>query len=421
MFERLLNSILPQRAELARQREARRIITELTRQTDSLTKKDVATWRRAWQSALSIENPNRQMLYDIYQDCLVDLHLLGCIGQRKGMVFKTGYRLVKADGTEDERASALIQAEWFRQYCHLVLDTRYWGHSLIQFGDVVQGADGLTFERVELVPRKHVCPEYGVVLRMQGDDWHSGIPFREGDLAAWCIEAGQPYDLGLLLAIAPQCISKKNMMAFWDMFGEIFGAPMRIAKATTTDDNERKKIANALERMGAAFWGLFPDGTDIEIKESAREDAFNVYDRRINRCNSEMSKGILNQTMTIDNGSSLSQSATHLEVFENVVRDDKRMLASHVNDHLLPFMEQHGFPVRGLHFAWDDAVAYTPEQQNQTEQTVLARYEVDPKYFVEKYGIPITGERKQPEMLPADGMMARLLQHATGGDPDFFA
>ena len=76
--------------------------------------------------------------------------------------------------------------------------------------------------------------------------------------------------------------------------------------------------------MGSAFWGLFPDGTEIDIKESSRGDAYNVYDKRVDRCNSEISKGILNQTMTIDAGSSLSQSETHLDVFENVIEADKK-------------------------------------------------------------------------------------------------
>lgn len=48
--------------------------------------------------------------------------------------------------------------------------------------------------------------------------------------------------------------------------------------------------------------------------------------------------------MTIDSGSSLSQSETHLEVFENVVEDDKTMLAYNINDKLMPFMLMHGFP-----------------------------------------------------------------------------
>lgn len=234
-----------------------------------------------------------------------------------------------------------------------------------------------------------------MLLRNTGDDWRSGINYRDGELAKWCLEIGKPYDLGLLLKCAPQCISKKNMLGFWDMFGEIFGAPMRIAKATTTDDAERAKIEAALENMGSAFWGLFPDGTEIDIKESNRGDAYNVYDKRVDRCNSEISKGILNQTMTIDAGSSLSQSETHYDVFENVVKADQTMLANNVNDHLLPFMQMHGFPVGGLRFEWDDAAAFTPSEQREMERVLLEYYEIDPQYFTDKYNVPITGVREK--------------------------
>lgn len=379
--------------QFARQRESIRLTTQLMRQTDTLTRKDISLWRQAWQAAINLDHPNRQLLYDIYTDCLVDLHLQGCIGQRKGIVLKQRHRLVDADGNTDPRATALLEREWFYDYLNLALDARYWGHTLIQFGDITQGAEGPTFTSVELVPRKHVCPEHGVLLRNIGDDWHDGIPYRDSDLSRWSIEIGKPTDLGLLLSVAPQCISKKNMLGFWDMFGEIFGAPMRIARATTTDPSERRKIEGALQNMGSAFWGLFSEGTDIQIVESNRGDAYNVYDRRVDRCNSEISKGILNQTMTIDSGSSLSQSETHLEVFDNVIQSDKKMLAYNINDHLLPFLLSHGFPLGGLRFEWDDSAEYTPSEQREIERVLLQYYDIDPQYFADKYNVPITGVR----------------------------
>ena len=381
-------------AEFVRSKNGRRLTAELVRQTDALTQKDIAMWRNAWQSAINVDYPNRTVLYDIFTDCLVDLHLQGCIGQRKGMVMKARFYLADKDGKKDDRGTALLEREWFNDYCSMALDSRFWGHSLIQFGDIRKTSDGFTFDGVELVPRKHVCQEHGVLLRNVGDDWHSGIPYREGEFADWCLEVGKPYDLGLLLYCAPQCISKKNMLGFWDMFGEIFGVPMRIAKATTTDDRERAKIESALENMGSAFWGLFPEGTEIDIKESSRGDAFNVYDKRVDRCNSELSKGVLNQTMTIDAGSSLSQSETHYEVFENVIKADQKMLAYNINDHLLPFMLSHGFPVGGLRFVWDTATDFTPSEQREVERVLLQYYDIDPQYFIEKYNVQITGLRQ---------------------------
>ena len=380
--------------QFAKSRQGIKLTAQLMQQTDSLTKKDIETWRQAWQMAIAIDNPKRGVLYDIYTDCLVDLHLSGCVGQRKGKTLQKDFLLVGTDGKKNEHITNLFKKEWFLDFIDLALDSRFWGHSLIQLGDIVKDEYGLRFNGVELVPRKHVCPEYGVVLREPSDDPKNGISYREGDFANWCIEVGKPRDLGLLLKCAPACISKKNMLAFWDMFGEIFGAPMRVARTNTQDAKERSRIEQSLDKMGAAFWALFPEGTDIEIKESSRGDAYNVYDKRVDRCNSELSKGVLMQTMTIDSGASLSQSETHLEIFEDVIAADARFISDVVNDKLLPLMIKHGFPVNGLSFEWDNTATFIPAEQREMERMLLQYYDIDPQYFIDKYNVQITGVRK---------------------------
>lgn len=380
----------------ARSKQGLKLTAQIMQQTDSLTKKDVGMWRQAWQMAINYDYPKRAPLYDIYTDCLIDMHLTGCIGQRKGKTLHKKYKIVNNKGEEVADATALIQKEWFLDFIDFALDSRFWGHSLIQLGDIINDTAGMRFDGVQLVPRKHVVPEYGMVVRDPSDDWHTGVPFREGEFADWCVEVGKPRDLGLLLKCAPSCISKKNMLAFWDMFGEIFGAPMRIARTSTTDSAERDRIEKSLDTMGAAFWALFPEGTDIEITESSRGDAFNVYDKRVDRCNSELSKGILMQTMTIDSGSSLSQSETHLEIFNDVVEADAKFIDFVVNDKLIPLMIKHGFPLKGLSFHWDDSATYTPAEQREMERMLLQFYEIDPAYFTEKYNIKITGTRMPP-------------------------
>lgn len=375
-------------------REAKKLLVDLQLQTEMLTKKDIGAWRMAWQRAIDVQNPNRCALLDIYTDVGVDMHLTGCVGQRKGFVTKRGFKLVDKGGKKNDEVTALFETEWFDEFVSLVLDSRYYGHSLIQF-DVPIDRDGqMQFPIPELVPRKHVRPEYGVIVRNQNDVPQSGISYREGEFADWCIEVGRPHDLGLYLKCCPSALSKKNMLAFWDGFGEIFGMPIRIAKTTSQDEKSRNKIQDMLAKMGAAFYGVFPNDTEIEIKESSRGDAYNVYDKRIDRANSELSKGVLNQTMTIDSGSSLSQSQVHLEVFENVIADDQKLVRNVVNNKLIPFMAKHGFPVVGYTFDWDDTVIYTPEHIREVERMLITGgYEIDPKYFADKYGIEITGKK----------------------------
>ena len=378
----------------AESRDAKKLLVDLQLQTEMLTKKDIGAWRMAWQRAIDVQNPNRCALLDIYTDVGVDMHLTGCVGQRKGFVTKRGFKLVDKGGKKNDEVTALFETEWFDEFVSLVLDSRYYGHSLIQF-DVAIDRDGqMQFPIPELVPRKHVRPEYGVIVRNQNDVPQSGISYREGEFADWCIEVGRPHDLGLYLKCCPSALSKKNMLAFWDGFGEIFGMPIRIAKTTSQDEKSRNKIQDMLAKMGAAFYGVFPNDTEIEIKESSRGDAYNVYDKRIDRANSELSKGVLNQTMTIDSGSSLSQSQVHLEVFENVINEDQKLVRNVVNNKLIPFMAKHGFPVVGYTFEWDDTVVYTPEHIREVERMLITGgYEIDPKYFADKYGIEITGKK----------------------------
>lgn len=377
--------------------QQRQMVIDLFQQTERLTQKDVANWRMAWQRAIDVDNPKRLLLYNVYTDVEIDPHLTGCIAQRKGFATKRAFRLVDKDGKEKLDTTALFEQEWFDEFLSLVLDSRFYGHSLIQFGSPVIVDGKMRFSYIELVPRRHVVPEYGSIIRDQNDDARNGLSYREGKLAEWVIEAGNPHDLGLFLKCAPNALSKKNMLAFWDGFGEIFGMPIRIAKTTSQNKQDIDRVEDMLRSMGAAFWGVFQEGTEIDIKESSRGDAYNVYDRRIDRANSEISKCILNQTMTIDSGSSLSQSEVHLEVLENVVNADEKFLCNMVNNRLIPFMARHGFPVEGFHFVWDDTPTYTPEQIRQTEQMLInGGFDIDPQYFIDKYSIPITG-KSQPD------------------------
>lgn len=366
------------------------IVTELLRTTEFLSKNDIDKWRNAWQSAIDVRNPNRQKLYDIYRDAMADAHLSGCIQQRVGFVMSRSFKLVDQNGDANQEAVHFFDQSWFKELCRLALDSIWYGHSLIELGDIVSDGDGHpSFSNVTLIPRKHVIPEYGRVVSRVGMNWQSGVEYRKPPFSDWLIEAGQPYDLGILLKAALHTIPKKHALSFWDCFAEIFGMPMRIARTTTRDPNEFRRIEDMIYN-GASNLGMVTDmTTEIQFVESGKGDAFNVYDKRIDRANSELSKLTIGQTMTIEDGSSLSQSQTHLQVFMNLVESDRDMLRDIINNQLIPKMAKLGFPLKGLRFEWDDAVDYTPEQQVAFETMIADRYEVDPSYFEDKYGMPV--------------------------------
>lgn len=382
-------------ADKTTRRNAQHIISKLQRTTEALTKSDIQKWRKAWQQAISIESPNRQMLYDIYRDTATDAHVTGCIGQRTGFVLSKSFNIEDKSGKPCDELKHYFDQEWFYELCRLILDSIYYGHSLIELGDIRKDGDGCPcYSEVKLIDRKFVIPEHHRVVTDLGQDWTTGIDYREPEWYNNLIEAGKPDDLGLYLKAALHAIPKKNVLAAWDVFSEVFGMPMRVAKTASRDKADQQRIEEMLKGMDIAPCALFPEGTDIQIIESTKSDAFNVYDKRVDRSNSEISKLIIGQTMTIEDGSSLSQSQTHLKVFENLVESDAKMLASIINNQLIPRMIRHGYPLKGYHFSWDESVDYTPEQQMEYEKMISDRYEVDPKYFADKYNMPV-GERIQ--------------------------
>ena len=362
----------------------------LLKQSHDLYRKSIAHWRQAWQQAISVQNPRRGALYRIYDDIMADSHLNGAIEQRKHMTLSKNFYL-SIDGKQTDEYLGIFNTVWFKNFMEQCLDSIFYGYSLIELGKVTENG----FEYVKVVPREHVCPEYGVILKNEYDPIKNGIKYTEEPLSKWCIAVGSKDGLGKLLSCCPHAISKRNAQGYWDEFGQLFGMPVRIAKTASHDKNEIAQVADMLKNMGPAAWGLFPEGTELDLVENGKGDAFNVFDRRIDRANSEISKCILGQTMTLDSGSSYSQSEVHLTVLKNIIERDADMVRDIVNTKLIPLMVDKGILPKVLEFNWNNDTQYTSEQQLQMEQMLLsAGYEIDPQYFVDKYGVPIKG-RKQ--------------------------
>lgn len=370
----------------------RQILSTLIQRSDSLARKDIAAWHAAWRSAISKTNPQRRLLYDIYTQNMIDNHLSGCISQRKDHTLQKPFILVdKKTGKESTVAWEYFQIQWVTQFMECVLDSIFWGYTVIELGEIEEHNGILQYTYAKTIPRKNVSPDFRRILRDDTDQPSDGLDI--DDFSSCLIEVGNTDDLGLLLKVAPQCISKKNMAAYWDTFGEIFGMPLRVATTQSQNEDDWNQMTTMLRDMGSSGWALLPDGSKVEIVDSGKGDAFNVYDKRIDRCNSEISKAILGQTMTVDNGSSLSQSSTHLKIFEKICARDAVMLRNIINGKLLPIMKQSGFHVDGISFEWDNTIEFSPEQQQSIEQTLLQYYDIAPEYFVEKYKIPIIGVR----------------------------
>lgn len=367
-------------------------IIEIKEMTQQLAKNEIQDWRTAHQMALNVENPKTYKLHQIFTDTKLDGHLIGARRNRKIKTLGRKFKITN-QGTLNEEATKLLNARWFKKSLNYSLDSIYEGPTLLQFEDLIREGK-LRFKNVKVVPRPHVVAKFNVVLKELSDEPKDGIDYTKPPYSNWLIMVGDPDDLGLLLPVSKDVISKKYALQFWDQFAELFGMPIRIGKTSSRNTKDIEKIESMLEDMGSAAWGLFPQGSEIEIVESTKGDSWMVYDKRIERANSEISKAILGQTMTMDNGSSKSQALVHETVSDEIAEEDADFIRDLVNDDFLPFFRMHGFPIHeNDEFEWDDTYTYSPEEMKEIEEMILQHFQVDPQYFIDKYGITITGKK----------------------------
>lgn len=384
--------------------KARKVITELKPQSELLTKKDIAAWRKAHQMAINIDNPRRSDLYNIY-DFTVDLdtQVTGVTRRIKFGVGRRKFRMVDIQsGKEDPEVTNLLDASWFKKSQRLYVDSYHYGHSLIQFGDLMESPQ-LRFNSVELIPRRHVCPEYGVLLPQVGDEpLKKGIPYRTGGMTDWCLECGESDNLGLYLKVAPPAISKKHVLIFWDNFAEKFGLPIIYGTSTSNNDSDLVKMEDMLRNMGNSTWGLFPEGTVLSLIETAKGDAFQVFDKRVELADKQICIALAGQTMVFMDGSSRAQAQVHEDGFEELKETYADEFKDWVNISLIPFCIKHGFPFAGYRFEWDNSKQYTPDQLKDVIQMLLdAGYEIPDEYLTDLYNIPIIGRKeRQPQIEP---------------------
>ena len=376
----------------------------IVEQSNARSRKDIASWRSALQAAENIMRPRRILLYNLYDELTMDTHLAGLFDQRKLRVMGTRFRLVDAaSGEEDTETTKRLDTPWFTELLGFLLDSVAWGHSLVE---LMSGDDG-QLQSAELIPRRHVLPETGIVIKQQIDE--TGWPFREGADAAYLVEFGGKKDFGLMAKAAPLVLFKRNAMMAWSEYTEIFGMPMRVGKVVSRSDSDLDRMERMLQQMGSASYGIFQEGESIEFIESTKGDAFQVYNQLIDRCNKEMSKLVLGSTMVLDDGASLSQSEVHERATEEVIESDRRGIERVLNARLLPQLAQLGYLPAGLKFEWDrqEQIGIKDRWAMVSEAASLG-FDLDMEIVRKTFGLPILlpGEKSpasnKPKSKPDD-------------------
>ena len=156
------------------------------------------------------------------------------------------------------------------------------------------------------------------------------------------IKSGLPVRgaLGRLCAVCWMC--KAWAVTDWTGYAEIHGQPWRVGKYhDRATDEQIARLKGALANLGTDASAVIPESMMIELV-SARggESGGSVYEDLARYLDQQLSKGVLGQTMTTDDGSSRSQAEVHDRVRQDIREDDARALAETLNRDLVrPFTD----------------------------------------------------------------------------------
>jgi phage gp29-like protein len=228
------------------------------------------------------------------------------------------------------------------------------------------------------------------------------------------IHVGKQNDIGLMANICGQLIWKRNAQQSWADFSEKYGQPLLTATTNKTSQGDIDKIEAMLSALGEAAQAVLPEGTTIDIKPFAGADAYQVYDKQIERINTEIGKPITGGTMISDNGASRSQSEVHeRNLDDKIAAADQRIVAFTVNGQLLRIMQAAGWDVNPEtdEFVFDVSVKMSLKDYAEIIFKLLEKgYPIPTKWISKTFNIPIDGEPVPPTpvpMLPAPKATAK--------------
>lgn len=173
-------------------------------------------------------------------------------------------------------------------------------------------------------PDGMVLPPYKFVTHIPR--LKSGLPIRGG--------------LARLAMIAYMC--KAWAWKDWHSFADIFGMPLRVGRyGPGASPDDKAALRRAVNQIAADAAALIPESMKIEfITATAGSGGTDLYRELCNWWDKQISKGVLGQTMTADDGASLSQAQVHNDVRMDILEADCRQLQGTLNrDIVRPFVD----------------------------------------------------------------------------------
>ena len=268
-----------------------------------------------------------------------DPHVSSCIQSRKAGVFALEHELVFDETNQqyEEFFNSLYKKLNLRKIMKDVLDAALYGFAVLEINwqyVFINGQQFIVPSSVVGKPRDWFTFDSNNLLRLRNME-QTLVPKHKFLLIQNEATYTNPYGEALLSKCLWPVVFKKANFTYWIMFSEVYGMPKYVG--TTAANRGSDDFEDFFDKLD----DLIQDGK-IVISDEEKIDGLNpasstntdVYDRFIERCNTEISKVLLSETLTTEIGGTGSYAAanTHYDVKRELTNADKRHVEQAMND-----------------------------------------------------------------------------------------
>jgi phage gp29-like protein len=278
--------------------------------------------------------------YEILRDLTRDGHLSAAITQRKMQVLQMGWEINYDNEEIKKEAIEITRNLDLQKIASQLLDCILYGYEVAEIE--YKNING------KIIP---------VELEEKPQEWfiydnENELKLRKNLRGLYIFEEGEklpeykfiitrnnpkytnPYGEKLLSKCYWSVIFKRAAIEYWQLMAEKFGTPYFLARYPSTfTDAQIDELVDKLTEITENNVAAFRDDIPIEFKESMKYEVGGLFSNIITHYNSEISKVILTETLTLDIGKvgSYKAAATHREMLEFMGIRDKKLIEKSLN------------------------------------------------------------------------------------------
>jgi len=351
--------------------------------------------------------PFRYKMQQLFLNTTDNLHIKACMERRKDLTLLRDWYFGENE-TPNEKITEQFNCKWFSHFLNYSLDALFYGYSLIQLNDIVNGE----FPKLKIVKRWNVSPdryELGTFPYMP-----HGVNFIEDDLYKdWYVYIETPNEIGtspcgygILYDVSVAEIFLRNLLGFNGSFVELFAQPFRHGKTTKTNEDERAQFEQSIINMGSSGYAITDPQDEIEFIETALGGTgYKSYDNLEARLQKLISKMILGHADAMDSvpgklGAGTGIDNPVFQAMQDKQTKDGEFVENVVNNILLPKLRVLGFVIPdNCKFCFKND-AEVMEMSNTVSDLAIkikqAGLQMDAGYFTEQTGIKLSAPAVPP-------------------------